>query len=297
MVADTDTRVLWEGGEQVDWQLEPGKGRHGYAEVLRWQSAELWRGHKNSGPHVDLSGKACRDVADAASVSRETWGWREHMAWLDAMGAKVSRLDLAVDVVGVGLDMAELVAAIEDGRCISKWKESSWREMKGIGPNVRPGHTLYMGSPKSSSMLRIYDKKAEQRQPDSAPPWVRVEFQLRHEVAVAMGKKIATGGMRAAIRAARGYVDFLGSDGRSLPAWDAAMQSAAAEPLKVQRRGGSLDSMKGWFAEQVTPSLAVLLEASGGDVEVLAQMAAEGRSRWNAKHRSMAAEVRKGRTL
>jgi DNA relaxase NicK len=287
---EVDPRILWEDGPVIEFEPTPSKGRYGYAFVHQWQNVELWTHHHNAGPHIDASGKGCADLAHAATERGEWKGWPEWLAWQLGRGAKFSRLDLAIDIVGGALDLDALAEAIRQGNLVSQWEAENWTQTKGIVPGGKGGNTIYGGSKSSSSRLCMYDKKAEQGQPDDAPSWVRVEFRARHEVAVALSKAIGKGGMASGLKTVMHYARFTTPAGATLPEWAAALNGAVAQPLAVQKRGGTYESMANWLETSVAASLAALVDANDADWDYLLQLVEEGRRKYNAKKRTMITE-------
>jgi len=282
-----EERRLWEGGPALPFQAKPTKGRYGYELVEQWQAVELWTVHRNSGPHVDASGRGCADIAQAAQHAGSWEGWPAWLAWQIERGAKFSRLDFAVDVVGGSLDVLALADAVEAGHLRSQWEDSSWQLIRGIGRGASNGATLYGGSPSSDTRLVVYDKRAERGLPSNTPPWTRIEFRARHAAAVALAAKLAKGGMKAGMSVVRHYADFRDATGSTLEGWKVALRDAGKSKLEVGRRGGSYDSLARWIEGDVAASLAAYVEAQGGSLDALQTLLEQGRRAQNAKHRTL----------
>lgn len=103
-------------------------------------------------------------------------------------GARCTRLDVAIDVFE-----GDIESYIDDaGKHITG-------HMRRKATVLRPlddldGTTLYVGSRKSSRMLRIYEK-AKQLKVDIGCPWIRIELEAKRKVSRAMFKAYANGGI------------------------------------------------------------------------------------------------------
>lgn len=95
---------------------------------------------------------------------------------------KFTRLDIAFDLIGVD-DVSDfiqwLLVKIKDGYCRTRWKENYDSEI--TSPN--DGYTMYLGSPSSSSRIRIYNKNSEKISKDKNAfidndNYWRIEMQL-----------------------------------------------------------------------------------------------------------------------
>ena len=117
------------------------------------------------GVHVSLGGRALRSIADGGhdALSILRWCLRE--------GGKITRLDLAIDVMDVPIDIPAL-------------KNSP--RIEGNGGTARKGSiiqgddggvTAYIGSRKSDKFLRIYDKAIESGNIGRA--WTRFELEIK----------------------------------------------------------------------------------------------------------------------
>lgn len=278
---------LYEGAVGTTWTLLPRPGRYGYEQMRRYGAAELWTGGPEGTDHIDLSGAACAEVAGEAVAVVEGWSWQRHLEWVGWQGWRVTRLDIAIDLHGGDVSVQQFVDCVQAGRITSRWKPKTMTEMHGIGHGVRPGHTMYLGSPESASRLVVYDKAAERDADESGPPWVRVEWRARHEVAEALAVAVATGGLAAALSHLASYASFHGSDGSVLPAWSRALEAATAAPLKVRKRGGQLDSLEQWIAADVAPSLALLVDLHADQPGWLDALIKRGREKAPAAHKAL----------
>lgn len=99
---------------------------------------------------------------------------------------RVTRLDVAIDYIGVDLSMVE-------------WMEDRSRKRQELRSSSRRLETLYLGSLKSNNLLRIYDKGLES---EKDFPWWRVEAQMRIEKGCQVWAKNPFSGLHGSARAA-----------------------------------------------------------------------------------------------
>lgn len=170
----------------VSWQLME-KGRNGYRQRYFFENISiLFDGQESMGVCVDMSGTGCR-----AFETYSTVGWTLLLRTIyDSAGMnqesgdyKITRLDMAFDDHTGILDIDVLRDDTDDHHYLSRSR--SWKVEYGSA-----GTTIYHGSPKSNMYIRIYDKAAEQAAKAEDPRafedvhWVRVELQMRDEIAL-----------------------------------------------------------------------------------------------------------------
>lgn len=307
-------RIHWVGGtlhgadaveawqavlpDDLDWvPLE--RGHMGYGASLRAGPFVIYHGGAaGMGAHVEVSGVGC-DL-----LTERGYNWASWLAGLLAMGCKFTRLDLARDIVGGGLDISDLAARWDSHAVTSRWAHivESARRVKGAG-GVRDGHTLRFGSGASDVTCNVYDKRAERAAAAPAgdragilagPSWVRVEFRLRRKRAHAAARAFVEAGgfgdwWPGLIRS---YLDFKVDDVRlhststrvpSLPAWDAFLEGAERCSLVVPVPVRTLDSVAVNLERQWGPYMGVLVKAYG-DASILGLMVSRARSRWRPSH-------------
>ena len=106
-------------------------------------------------------------------------------------------------------------AAIEAGQCVTRADRMETITSSSIHKGTPSGETLYIGSPQSETLLRIYDKRAE-LQAKGREDWesygIRWELQLKQERAQVCGQVLAyieeTDWLEFVIGVLRAYVDF-----------------------------------------------------------------------------------------
>lgn len=164
----------------VSWQLME-KGRNGYRQRYFFENISiLFDGQESMGVCVDMSGTGCR-----AFESYTTSGWLALLRHLHGSAGdyNITRLDMAFDDHTGILDIDVLRDDTDDHLYVSRSR--TWKVEYGSA-----GTTIYHGSPKSNMYIRIYDKAAEQAAKAEDPTayedvhWIRVELQMRDEIAL-----------------------------------------------------------------------------------------------------------------
>lgn len=129
--------------------------------------------------YVSMSGKGCRTFED---LHDKTFSWFDFIKRLssriDEGLACVTRIDIACDEKEGIFNIDKLENCIEKDKFLSRCPKDSIRLVK-YGEEC-----LYVGSPKSIALLRIYNKKLERGysvDDTDIPHWWRCEFQLRDE--------------------------------------------------------------------------------------------------------------------
>jgi len=276
----------------IAWQDLP-HGALGYRYGKRAGHVTVyWGGTVDGmGTHVVISGQGCREL--------EAWGltsWWGYLKVITDSGWHVSRLDYAIDDRSGLLDLETVVTAFRAGQYTSP--SLRWSVLdSGDRPGVVAGRTCYLGSTKSDTRIRIYDKAAEQDSP-AGDHWIRVELQLRNDRATAAAAAHADAGEHSGELIAgllRRQLDFKSGQAtdcnksrqQTADWWDAFLAGAAKVRLTLAPATRTLESVLGWLNKQVAPSLALVLAAAGGDLTGLVEMVESGRQRWTAEHRWM----------
>lgn len=115
---------------------------------------------------LQLTGVGCSFVPD----------WQRVRDFLEGLDAKLTRVDLAVDLlngeytVDDAVDWYLIGGFTNRGRAPQTQQAGDW-----IGDG-KSGRTFYVGSSKNGKLLRVYEKGREQGNPES--PWVRFEVQF-----------------------------------------------------------------------------------------------------------------------
>jgi len=128
-------------------------------------------GRPEMGVHLAFTGRALRSLSEGGIEAASM------LSWMLEQGAKITRLDLAIDAFDLDIDPMLLAQAprVPDAPGTAR----KWSFVKGHDD----GCTAYIGSRKSEKFLRIYDKAAEQGLKDRK--WVRFELEFKSDAAKA----------------------------------------------------------------------------------------------------------------
>jgi hypothetical protein len=193
---------------------------------------------------------------------------------LQDAGARMSRVDGYYDdrlrraepgTVGEAFRRGDRLTHIQRMREVCKFVTG-----RKDGGATLTGATVYLGSPKSEGMIRVYDKAAESGRADAGIRW---ELQVRHQHAVRFlaGALAAGDGLGAYVLACiRGLVDFHDRTGQErgdraplLDWWAAIVADADRVRLTPPTTVDSLERREAWLTRQAAPSLALLFFAKG----------------------------------
>lgn len=243
--------------------------------------------------HVDLS---------AGIVS--TWPLdkvHRTLAWIFEQDGHLTRLDCALDDRQGLVPLSLVKQAIEAGHCLCRAEHFDVRHGANLDTGEVKGETLYIGSPASQTLLRIYDKRLELK----AKSWAhwqdygnRWELQLKKERATAMGLALRVlpqeEWRRYVVGVLRSFINFRDTT-RGAPSWERAR--AALLPwwaeltegfercqLTVEKPARSLEEVKSWVSRSLAPTLAALRAAPGAGPAWLDKVIRNGSDRWKAKH-------------
>mgnify|MGYP001328265238 CR=1 FL=1 len=313
----------WERGRSLLYSF-PG----GY-EVRRNQRGDVigWRGYTHSalvaqgkgrvgwspedrrmGVHFSLGSEALSVLAALDE------GWRDLSTVMEAVHEELdghsTRVDLCWDETSGLLDLAVVRDALRNRDYTARWRDN-WRYIESTkgtrdhGP-VR-GETIYMGSSKSDTQLRCYDKRAERLQKGhevEVDHWVRVELQLRRKRADAVSRlwaQVRTDAEAVVTRLTgflRSMVEFKDASSRDTNAtrrpvagWWARFlgfcEKASVEVVQAEAR--TVEDLQAWVDRQVGPSLALVEEKLGfaKTWAWLYEVVQDGRSRWGPRHKAI----------
>lgn len=179
--------------------LRPAR-RLGYEGVV---SGGIFVGQRHDGFFVSCSSRPADKV----------------VRWLDARVWRLSRLDIAFDLV-LGFDADPLIRELfEEAVTFRDRITYGFRKRVRLVDGAGDGDTLYIGSRSSGVFMRVYNKEKESGEPRYKGV-VRFEVQFNGPVAADMGKKLAQGAYNVSVMAAttleafrRAGVDIRAGDG------------------------------------------------------------------------------------
>ena len=166
------------------------------------------------------------------------------------------------------------------------------------------GETLYVGSPHSQTLLRIYDKRAE-LQAKGRHDWethgIRWELQLKQERAQVCGQVLAyleeRDWLEFVIGVLRSYIDFrhtsreeVDEDRYRAPLlgwWQELTDGFRKGRLVIEKEEQSLPKVKRWVKHSVAPMLAVICAHHPDGQAWLEKQIVAAVGRWKAKYRAL----------
>ena len=231
---------------------------------------------------VSLTGEAC-----------EALGLLGAWALVDALGGKVTRVDVALD--GAPFKPRTLYRAWQRGHVRTKVPRDH-PDSASLLENAE-GATFYLGTPASDRRLRVYDRRGP----------TRVEMQLRRGMAEAWWSKVgeaSDAGIGAlALGLVAGFVEFAAPDGSDtnrsrwsrLGWWDAFVGGTVALVGLVSRTPTALHGLVGhvWRNAAAVATYLDAVKALGHDAQrALGELLHHGTARRSARHRALLAGVR-----
>jgi phage replication initiation protein len=269
-----------------EWQELDGGGL-GYDRSAKvWQTGRVyWSSVRpDMGVHVRLPPTAMQTVGvDHLSILKDFM----------PMGAKVTRLDIAADDTLGQLSLDTIREKVIAGEFVLRARLVN--ETRTLLGGV--GDTIYFGSRESNTLVRIYDKAAEQSTKGKLflGHWIRVEMELKRERAHAAAEFIhehvdtwreeARGWMLAFLDFKEPGVDENKSRWETCAWWSSFLDYASKVRLFVERVVKTVEDVKYWVNKQVTPSLYVLAATIGHDE--LFEMVGEASVRLSPRHVEM----------
>jgi DNA relaxase NicK len=218
----------------------------GYNNAVRYEDGrlEMWHSEQKSmGFHVSIP-------AQAIQALHEDDLWL--LEYFITNGAKITRLDCAVDVLDYPLPFDELWKLAQNDEFECRLRKDPQRTHE-----TKRGDTIYFGRMKSSVFTRFYDKAAEQKQ---SGDWTRIETVFRHSRAnnaakLMVKRKLTTRQMIA------GHVNL-----PRLQWWRDVM---ACEAVKTRVDPSMHDKRLDWLMNSVPSALAKEIKLRGETVRDL----------------------------
>lgn len=283
-----------------EWDWLPGDGgRQGYKSNLRYGNITIYsNGQANMGVHVIISGQGCRELEASGVISEDRiGGWPGYIRLIRSYGYHITRIDVAIDDYSGLLDIDILKTIVSNNHCVSKWHDSTFISKQSLS-GKRKGNTLSFGARSSDIYCRIYDKILEKINKgielNGYETWVRVEVEFKDKKADAFADIIASG---AAIGPTISgilvnYLQFkvqTGSDSNirrwnMLPQWETFLSNAEKVILHIEPAIRTLETVRQWIINAIGPSLAILVIAAGGDLDILNEIIELGSRRLKTRH-------------
>lgn len=177
-VTDMDIRKATQFGFPLKtWT--PTQPKFGYGQAFLHPLGHLVMANYSRpemGVHLAFGGRALHSLAEGGQPATNL------LAWMMNEGAKITRLDLAIDVFDLAIDpiaLAKCERVKNDPGSAKKWSFVGGHD---------EGKTAYIGSRKSEKFLRIYDKARQTGRDDIL--WTRFELELKGDAARAAGAQM-----------------------------------------------------------------------------------------------------------
>ena len=246
--------------------------------------------------HVDLSGGIVAPWP-AGKV-------RTVLQWILKHDGHLTRLDCALDDRNSCVPLSTIRQAIEIGQCVTRADRMQRISSSSIHTDTPSGETLYLGSPHSQTLLRIYDKRLES-QAKQREDWqdygIRWELELKKDRAQVCGQVLSyleeTDWLEFIVGVLRGYVDFRDTTRDEedefryraplLDWWLLLTDGFKKGRLVVEKEAQTLPKVKRWVSQSVAPMLAVIYAEHPGGPAWLERQIIAGKRRWNNKHRGL----------
>jgi len=168
---------------QTDYEYV-GMGLYGYRQkwLGRNGAIVMKNGSAGMGVHCVLSGSVLADYR-AINISD-----KKLAQYIGKHDAKVTRVDIALDIFDGNITPRGIMAAYRLGDAIMPVKSASMIEgMASLDSDKKLAATAYFGSRTSDRMLRVYNKGIEQKTDEN---WIRFELELKKLRAQACIEKI-----------------------------------------------------------------------------------------------------------
>lgn len=287
-----------------------GHGKYGYKQADDVEgNMILTDGSKGMGTHVSMSSTGLHAYLRVNGVAQVPRLIEEVIS----VGGHVSRIDLAVDVCDARMSREVIEHDLVQGNVVTQARGYKLVAEKGFAVDAMyKGWTYYIGERSSDTMLRIYDKYAEQRGEGSdnwskiacaAGQWVRFEYVFKGAQARKVGISVAEG-KGLWLRARCGGVAYFVKSGPEpkycRPAtWyqDLITQGLEAVHGDVTKSARDASTVDRWVMQAASRNIAVAAYASGDPDEYLKCLLRRGTSRFKTEDvRLMAEAVEDGYT-
>ena len=231
------------------WKATKPKSGYSHALLHPWGHTVFWHeSRQDMGVNIMFTGRACN------SLYENDIDVHALISWLSENGFKFTRLDLALDLHGVEIDIVAL------SECEYKGSINNDPVLIKKGPKARGGATLYCGAFKSEKFLRIYDKAKERKISDAL--WIRAEAQLAGRTAT----KIAAQMAKMTLEECGNFTQRV-IKGLYMPENEAFNQFFEGDPQRVSSTKNEEHDAYAWIMKTVSKTVArVIIEQPHRDV-------------------------------
>lgn len=279
-------------------------GFSGYRKSLKLGNISIYfDGREDMGCHVEMTGQGCRLYEGHFTETP----WQKLFQTILAANVKFTRLDIAIDNVDGALTQDKIRNAIQDHDRSTRTQFKDWREiMKGSfekGTQIT-GNTIYLGSPKSHTQFRIYDKAQES---GITGHWIRFELQLRNKRAQKAAQIFASGESIGVLASGiiNTYFAIINDDDSNKSRcslqtwWSDWLQSTEKIRLSTEQAIKLVPDTMEFIKRQYAPSLAMINKYLGGVSfkSFIQEVLVDGSERMSAKHNKILAASEAAETI
>ena len=278
--ADEVKRLVAEylGGEFVD--LEHGGKRYQRMAVGTGGAKVYWSPGRDD-VHAEMPGRAVGSLGEAQL--------RGLLLVASTLG-KVTRVDLCADDFSHVVQPRQVYDSA--GSAVTHTDRDKW-EMRESRDG---GATCYIGSRSSRQFLRVYNKAAESGGHTDSIRW---ELEFKKAAAEFVSARIIREDWRTVFSEHLvQVVDFRerlagkrGDRSRRLEWFEAIVGAATKAKMRHPRPARTLEEAEAWLRQQVAPTLAIVVEARGGDLDYVSGFLEDGRRRQKPRHRALLASA------
>jgi DNA relaxase NicK len=229
---------------------------------------------------------------------------RTVLQWILKQDGHLTRLDCALDDRNSCVPLSTIRQAIEAGQCVTRADRMQSISSSSIHTTTPRGETLYLGSPQSQTLLRVYDKRLES-QAKQREDWqdygIRWELELKKDRAQVCGQVLSyleeTDWLEFMVGVLRSYVDFRDTTRDEedefryraplLDWWLLLTDGFKKGRLVVEKETQTLLKVKRWVSQSVAPMLAVIYAADPDGHAWLDKQIVAGKRRWKGTHRGL----------
>ncbi|MEN3156745.1 replication initiation factor domain-containing protein [Priestia aryabhattai] len=280
---------------------EAERGSLGYKKCKKYGHISVfYDGKEDMGVHLQMTGQGCREYE---ALGKSTW--KELFFDSFCYNVNFTRLDIAIDDFEGYFKISSLKRKIKDRLLVSKFKDATNIEKVNIDTGESKGETIYYGSSQSRIQIRMYEKNFERKNKgheleEGLKVWNRTEVQARDERANKIAEiimlneegsetvgQVVAGILKYYLRFTVKGKDSNRSRWKTAPFWDKFLGNVEALRLTDVAPDRTVEKTFNWVSNQVAPSLAVLMEAYEGDMDILKRFALEGKERLTDKEYKM----------
>jgi hypothetical protein len=225
------------------------------------------------------------------------------LQWIKQKQGHVTRIDCALDDRSMRVPLSTIREAVQKGQCITRAKSMQVIESALIHGTAKTGESVYFGSRRSQTLLRIYDKRLElqsQERTDAAEYGIRWELELKQEraniCAACLAMLEVDQWREVIVGLLRSYIDFRDTTADEeeeyryraplLPWYAELTEGFQKGRLVIEKEEPGLPKVKAWISDAVAPMLAVICATPNGQAWLEREIV-DGVGRWTDRHRKL----------